>query len=267
MKRARTGFLVAVLALAGCPESETTDSGAGTADLQSDGPVQDVAGVDQQVTSPDQQVTKQDQQVIKPDQQVIKPDQKVFMDTAAPPVDGSTTCLPEGGKFTNANTKGKCCGKLVPVSAKIPDGKGGCLSPNCPCYVCTNCGDNTCGKGENSCNCPKDCKASSPKASLSGEKWYQGNVKCKSATIKLSAATGSITATLSQISATGVPGTCQGHKATVSASASTLKLDITKTGGGACWTACWDFVVQITGLTAGSYTVNYQKLSAKVTVP
>ena len=35
---------------------------------------------------------------------------------------------------------------------------GECVYPTCPCYVCVKCPDGECGKGENECNCPQDCK-------------------------------------------------------------------------------------------------------------
>jgi hypothetical protein len=37
-------------------------------------------------------------------------------------------------------------------------GESGCGMPMCDCEVCAKCGDGVCGKGENHCNCPKDCK-------------------------------------------------------------------------------------------------------------
>lgn len=84
-------------------------------------------------------------------------DRKDGDDTLIGPEAG-TTCVPEGVQFTDPNPAGRCCPGLKPVPATISDGLGGCLSPNCPCYVCTHCGDLSCGLGENGCNCPKDCK-------------------------------------------------------------------------------------------------------------
>ncbi len=50
-------------------------------------------------------------------------------------------------------------------------------------------------------------------------------------------------------------------------SGSTLKLAITNAGGGACWTACWDLIVEIKGVASGTYTVSYLNLSGTITVP
>jgi len=95
-------------------------------------------------------------------------------DTTAPP-DGTTgdgaSCVPEGGKFTDFNPQGKCCGSLVHVVDATSDGQGGCLVPKCPCYVCTNCGDGLCGKGENGCNCPTDCPKPCYAENESFQKW------------------------------------------------------------------------------------------------
>jgi hypothetical protein len=37
--------------------------------------------------------------------------------------------------------------------------------------------------------------------------------------------------------------------------------------GSACWTACWDLEIEISGVPPGSYTVSYGTLSGQVTVP
>ena len=63
------------------------------------------------------------------------------------------TCMTEGqiGLF------GGCCSGLTqvlyyPLVATCADPSGAAS------YVCTVCGDNTCGLGENHCNCPHDCQ-------------------------------------------------------------------------------------------------------------
>lgn len=180
------------------------------------------------------------------------------------PADG-TACVTEGNKFTDFNTVGKCCGTLVPVVDAIPNGQGGCSVPKCPCYVCTKCGDSTCGIGENYCNCPQDCPTIS--ASMVDEVWYQGDTSCTPASMKLAASKGKITVTLSQIPMAQVPGTCKGHSAAVIQTGATLQLSLNQTGGGACWTACWDFTVEITGLPPGSYTVSYLSFTDTIAVP
>jgi hypothetical protein len=92
---------------------------------------------------------------LQPD--TLQPDLRPGVDIT-PAGDGAGGCYPEGAGFTSTTPAGKCCGKLVPVTDSKPSGTpGGCLVPKCPCYVCTNCGDGLCGKGENGCNCAKDC--------------------------------------------------------------------------------------------------------------
>ena len=71
-------------------------------------------------------------------------------------------CAGEGEGFTDFDTEGKCCDGLVPVPDCFLDETGGCLCPNCPCFVCTHCGDLHCGVGENVCNCPSDCEGEPP---------------------------------------------------------------------------------------------------------
>lgn len=63
----------------------------------------------------------------------------------------------------------KCCDGLVAIkNSRLHNGR--CVSPGPAInmsqnvqpkrgdYICTNCGNGVCGKGENSCNCPADCK-------------------------------------------------------------------------------------------------------------
>lgn len=50
-----------------------------------------------------------------------------------------------------------CCEGLKNVGNSEPV-NGVCTSYKNPSFVCTNCGNGICGKGENECNCPEDCK-------------------------------------------------------------------------------------------------------------
>ncbi len=66
-------------------------------------------------------------------------------------------CAAEGERiFTKDSANGKptaCCLNLTAISSCADNGA-------CPKYgssVCANCGNGTCGKGENKVNCPKDC--------------------------------------------------------------------------------------------------------------
>lgn len=82
------------------------------------------------------------------------------------PITVAPTCIPkgmpnpckeEGGQFTDFDIEGKCCEGLTPIPDCKEDEIGGCACPNCPCFVCTWCGNGKCGTGENTCNCPEDC--------------------------------------------------------------------------------------------------------------
>jgi hypothetical protein len=50
-----------------------------------------------------------------------------------------------------------CCSGLKGISYSYFSGG---LCTNASNMICTNCGDGICGKGENGCNCPSDCKKS-----------------------------------------------------------------------------------------------------------
>ncbi len=66
------------------------------------------------------------------------------------------TCYPKGGTYEDFQNL--CCAGLQPIPQCIQDEKGGCMCPNCPCTVCSPCGDGTCDQpDENECNCPADC--------------------------------------------------------------------------------------------------------------
>jgi hypothetical protein len=70
-------------------------------------------------------------------------------------------CFAEGEQFEDVAPEDKCCAKLVPIKVAFPEGEG-CTQPNCPCFVCTKCGNGLCGEGENWCNCPNDCEGPEP---------------------------------------------------------------------------------------------------------
>ena len=61
-------------------------------------------------------------------------------------------CIKEGG--TGTSSVDKCCAGLTEVGNCTGDGQTcGCG----PGFICTYCGDGTCGLGENACNCLEDC--------------------------------------------------------------------------------------------------------------
>ena len=74
----------------------------------------------------------------------------------------TTTTLPEEcymeGEVFNLldDPNAICCHDLTQIkySFLIDDQ---CIAPSCPCFVCTKCGNGSCGIGENQCNCPEDC--------------------------------------------------------------------------------------------------------------
>jgi len=80
----------------------------------------------------------------------------------APSPDLCPECVAEGGVFEDPDVADKCCAALVAVQDCFPAAQGECSCPNCPCYVCTACGDGECGVGENHCNCQEDCEEPVP---------------------------------------------------------------------------------------------------------
>lgn len=73
-----------------------------------------------------------------------------------------------------------CCSGLTQISNARPEtGAGSCIAPNDGSFICSKCGDKICGGGENSCNCPADCRtSSSPVENLP----YCGNGICNNMT-------------------------------------------------------------------------------------
>ena len=82
-------------------------------------------------------------------------------------IPGCKPCLGEGDEFEDFETDGKCCEGLTAIPACIDTGNGDCACPNCPCFVCTSCGDGKCGEDENACNCGEDCKGPKPSECVS----------------------------------------------------------------------------------------------------
>ena len=65
-------------------------------------------------------------------------------------------CYPQGGTYEAFENL--CCEGLEPIPQCIKDDKGECMCPNCPCTVCSPCGNGVCDEpAENQCNCPQDC--------------------------------------------------------------------------------------------------------------
>ncbi len=50
-----------------------------------------------------------------------------------------------------------CCSGLTKITNSFSSGNT-CTASTISSYICTYCGDGVCGKGENACNCPSDCK-------------------------------------------------------------------------------------------------------------
>jgi len=71
---------------------------------------------------------------------------------------GEKRCYREGEDFNLFdNSEAKCCEGLTKINYSFNEGNT-CITPTCPCYICTKCGDGHCGIGENKCNCSQDCQ-------------------------------------------------------------------------------------------------------------
>ncbi len=66
-------------------------------------------------------------------------------------------CVPEGESAPVVPGAPECCKGLAKIPCDKPDADGNCQLCT-GASVCAACGDGTCGKGENQCNCPKDCQ-------------------------------------------------------------------------------------------------------------
>ena len=67
----------------------------------------------------------------------------------------STGCVAEGNQRSGKTFDPPCCEGLVQVALTVD--KQECASAP-DANVCAKCGDGTCGLGEDTCNCPADCK-------------------------------------------------------------------------------------------------------------
>ncbi len=69
-------------------------------------------------------------------------------------VDG--LCLEAGESAAISPDAPPCCGDLVEISCDAPNAQSVC--EECEgTFFCAACGDDSCGAGENPCNCPQDC--------------------------------------------------------------------------------------------------------------
>lgn len=66
-------------------------------------------------------------------------------------------CVEEGESIPASPAGSVCCSGLESISCEKPDSTGKCPGSCSGADVCTKCGDGKCGKGENKCNCPRDC--------------------------------------------------------------------------------------------------------------
>ncbi|MBM4394411.1 MAG: hypothetical protein FJ087_01820 [Deltaproteobacteria bacterium] len=79
--------------------------------------------------------------------------QQLVADNCLPAPD----CAVEGESVPVVPGRGKeCCEGLVKVPCDKPNADGECMECD-GAGVCTACGDDQCGKGENHCNCAADC--------------------------------------------------------------------------------------------------------------
>lgn len=68
-------------------------------------------------------------------------------------------CVEAGGTIEQNETHLQCCEGLSTISCKVPDQDGICPYICHGSVFCADCGDGTCGPGENHCNCIEDCSA------------------------------------------------------------------------------------------------------------
>lgn len=70
------------------------------------------------------------------------------------------TCYGEGegimGLVTPDVPNLPCCTGLQQIDDSAPSGNNECVATEG--FICSNCGDGICGRVENRCNCPADCK-------------------------------------------------------------------------------------------------------------
>ena len=92
-------------------------------------------------------------------------------------------CIGEGEKGSIFNDD-VCCSGLTKISNSWLSGSV-CIAPTDGSFICSYCGNNVCGKGENVCNCSEDCKGKSITviSPNGGERWeigktYQIRVQC-----------------------------------------------------------------------------------------
>lgn len=88
----------------------------------------------------------------------------------------TSACAKEGETAGHGvNDEPLCCPWLTKiVDEPRPDGRGGCGLTPAGFMICVKCGDGTCGKGENYCNCPGDCANSERDCVKEGER-IRGN--------------------------------------------------------------------------------------------
>ena len=69
-------------------------------------------------------------------------------------------CVAAGGTLEAKDICSICCPGLSRIELDAPSADGGACESAAPpsLFVCAACGDGTCGRGENRCNCPADCK-------------------------------------------------------------------------------------------------------------
>ncbi len=68
-----------------------------------------------------------------------------------------SNCVKEGQTIDPKNNISCCKGLKPNANYKLSSG-GSCAEPNGLILICLKCGDGVCGKRENGCNCPQDCK-------------------------------------------------------------------------------------------------------------
>jgi len=104
-------------------------------------------------------------------------------------------------------------------------------------------------------------------ATMTDEMWHEGSTVCSTPSLLAeSPVRGRVVVSLLQIPADDVRGTCIGHTAAATLAGSDISIVLDGPTGSACWTACWDFEVTVTGVPGGTYTVRFLGLSDDVSV-
>lgn len=72
--------------------------------------------------------------------------------------DASDVCIGAGQPVASTPGAPACCAGLTAIGCDQPAADGTCSAKCLGASICAACGNGRCGNGENSCNCPADCR-------------------------------------------------------------------------------------------------------------